>query len=206
MSQTREERNAVRRERRRQFRLKYPPLPKKPKKKQPLKTKRGALTYEGRGCYKCQNTTRYQSSHRCVACEKIRQSSKYKRRKEKHPIFNRPRMKRGTVGGKMYMKEYMLLRNYGMTLEDFNRMMTNQKGVCAICHDPLTSANVDHDHSCCPGKLSCGKCIRDLLCGPCNKMIAFAKDNPLILRSGAAYVEAIRPYPRFSDALVGLAA
>ena len=33
------------------------------------------------------------------------------------------------------------------------------------------------------------KLFRGILCGNCNRMIGFAKDNPEVLRAGAEYLE-----------------
>jgi hypothetical protein len=45
-----------------------------------------------------------------------------------------------------------------------------QDGRCAVCFETLEpdTVNVDHDHSCCPGKNSCGECVRGFICGRCN--------------------------------------
>jgi hypothetical protein len=63
--------------------------------------------------------------------------------------------------------------------------------MCQICRDPfddVSSAHVDHDHSCCPGKQSCGKCIRGALCGHCNRALGILKDDVSIIESAAQYL------------------
>jgi hypothetical protein len=59
-----------------------------------------------------------------------------------------------------------------------------QNGVCAIC-GPWTGYNgatrdlsTDHDHDCCDGPTSCGKCIRGLLCKHCNDLLGRTHDDP----------------------------
>jgi hypothetical protein len=79
-----------------------------------------------------------------------------------------------------------LKRLYGISEEDYNQMLANQSGCCAVCHtsDPGTKRNffcVDHDHV--------TKAIRGLLCVQCNKGIGNLKDNPIILREAALYLE-----------------
>jgi hypothetical protein len=37
--------------------------------------------------------------------------------------------------------------------------------------DGLRPFCVDHDHTCCPGEYTCGKCVRGLLCDDCNKKL-----------------------------------
>lgn len=95
-----------------------------------------------------------------------------------------------------------LMKHYKMTLETYEEMFKAQEGLCAICKEPerRTTAKgavqmlaVDHDHSCCPGRSSCGECVKQLLCTRCNTTIGSANDNPALLRAMADYVEATRP-------------
>lgn len=54
------------------------------------------------------------------------------------------------------------------------KLLEEQKGVCLFCKraptplDKSSDLALDHNHLCCPGNTSCGKCIRGLLCGSCN--------------------------------------
>lgn len=58
---------------------------------------------------------------------------------------------------------------YNITIEDYDQMLLDQNGVCALCFKQDTfRLSVDHDHRCCAGNKSCGKCVRGLLCRPCN--------------------------------------
>lgn len=58
---------------------------------------------------------------------------------------------------------------YGLTPEQFDAMLEAQGGGCAICGHSDRSLEVDHDHTCCPGKKTCGKCVRGILCRRCNR-------------------------------------
>lgn len=59
--------------------------------------------------------------------------------------------------------------------------------------------NVDHDHSCCnfvgQRRVSCGKCVRGLLCPHCNKALAYVEDNVETLLNLAEYLKIGSPYP-----------
>jgi hypothetical protein len=82
-----------------------------------------------------------------------------------------------------------LWRNYHITPEQFDMLLEKQGGTCP-CGAEATC--VDHDHGCCPGERSCGRCVRGLLCGPCNRTIGHAKENPERLINLAAYLGASR--------------
>jgi hypothetical protein len=60
---------------------------------------------------------------------------------------------------------------HGITRTIRDWMYESQDRACAGCHTPMPDEKleVDHDHACCPGKRSCGRCVRGLLCHPCNK-------------------------------------
>ncbi len=80
-----------------------------------------------------------------------------------------------------YHKEWHLQKNYGISLEELNTMLEQQKGVCAICGEKLLDPCVDHNHS--------TKKVRKLLCSGCNFGIGSFNENPHALRKAAEYLE-----------------
>jgi hypothetical protein len=84
------------------------------------------------------------------------------------------------------------LKRFGLTVEDYIDLEKSQNGLCKICNQPETHKrrlSVDHDHSCCPGANSCGKCIRGLLCFRCNAVLGQLGDNTDILDSMIEYLK-----------------
>lgn len=86
-----------------------------------------------------------------------------------------------------------LKTRYNMTVPQYRAMLAAQGGGCAICGSRpsgrVKRLAVDHDHGCCPGELSCGKCVRGLLCNSCNRLLGMALDDPGRLRAAIAYLE-----------------
>ena len=91
-----------------------------------------------------------------------------------------------------------LIRTYNITLDDYQRMVSDQDGKCLLCLSEVSSSgrqkrlHVDHDHACCSGKKSCGKCVRGVLCSSCNTALGLLKDSPELLRKSANYIENFR--------------
>ncbi len=90
-------------------------------------------------------------------------------------------------------KEMHRKARYSIASNQFIEMLIEQNYSCAICPRPIENdtAMIDHDHSCCPGRETCGDCVRGLLCRNCNTMIGLAGDSPEILRLAADWLESI---------------
>lgn len=78
------------------------------------------------------------------------------------------------------------LRTYGLTQEEYLKMLEKQNDSCAICRTSNAGGKngvwqIDHDHE--TGK------VRGLLCWPCNAGLGQFKDNTEFLRSAAKYLE-----------------
>ena len=98
---------------------------------------------------------------------------------------------RNVRDGQKYRDKYL----YGMSPEDRAELLAKQDGCCYLCSEPLNldkprKIHVDHDHSCCRGVRSCGKCVRGLACEPCNKGIGSFGDDPERMRRAAGRLEA----------------
>lgn len=79
---------------------------------------------------------------------------------------------------------------YGLSAADWDAQVEAQGGLCPVCLDPLAGKlQGDHDHDCCPGVRTCGKCFRGILHQKCNTGIGQLRDDPEILRRAADYIE-----------------
>lgn len=77
-----------------------------------------------------------------------------------------------------------LRRSYGITLKEYDAMLAQQGGTCAICFGPPNLKGrffVDHDHE--------TNKVRSLLCGTCNAGLGQFRESPEILNSAIAYLK-----------------
>jgi hypothetical protein len=72
-----------------------------------------------------------------------------------------------------------LKRQYGMTLEDEQRMRLEQNGACAICGE-VVNLVVDHDHE--------TGVVRGLLCNACNSALGYFRDDPARMDAARRYL------------------
>ena len=79
---------------------------------------------------------------------------------------------------------------YGLTIAAYDALAVSQGGRCAICRREEVDGSlaVDHDHACCPGRRSCGQCVRGLLCRACNYALGLLDDDVTRIRAAAAYL------------------
>ena len=84
-----------------------------------------------------------------------------------------------------YSRHYNRKKNTGWTKEDYAKAQNKQQGFCAICgmHESLQGRSLAADHCHKTGKK------RGLLCMNCNNGLGRFKDNPLLLRKAATYLE-----------------
>jgi len=84
-------------------------------------------------------------------------------------------------------REIHLKRAYGLTEEDYQRMVRAQHGVCKICLKiaPNGRLYVDHDHQ--------TGMIRGLLCATCNTFIGRLGEDSILLDRASAYLGQFRP-------------
>jgi len=81
-----------------------------------------------------------------------------------------------------------LMREFGLTEQEYNSMLGGQGGVCAICgkqqsHDRRLCVDHDHDEN----------VIRGLLCGRCNIALGLFGDNTMVLLRALEYLIKFKP-------------
>jgi hypothetical protein len=103
--------------------------------------------------------------------------------------FNKPKNKRCKTCYSIHRREQILKDKYNISIEDYENLLIDQLGVCAICHKREATINttgnairlaVDHCHK--TGK------IRGLLCSNCNTALGKFKDDISLLAKAIAYL------------------
>lgn len=114
--------------------------------------------------------------HKCLACTEA---------------WNKTRWKSQINRDKNAQRLY-LLKKYGITPGDWDKLYAEQGGCCAICQTPeedtIGRLHVDHCHD--TGR------VRALLCQPCNVTLGKMKESPELLRKAADYIELHRTRDR----------
>lgn len=77
------------------------------------------------------------------------------------------------------------LRKFGITVQDYERMLSEQGGGCSICRSTTAGGrgqrfHVDHCHE--------TGTVRGLLCHSCNVLLGHARENPSILSRAIEYL------------------
>lgn len=102
----------------------------------------------------------------------------------------------------MQARARRLLKQYGITLADYDRLLQAQGGVCAICEKPPApgkSLAVDHDHAIVTkvprakrDAMLLRSSVRGLLCWLCNHRRIGRGATSKMMRSAADYLDTAR--------------
>ena len=84
-----------------------------------------------------------------------------------------------------YRRQRALKQNYGLTIEQYDEMVSRQNGLCLICRKPPSGGRgrrlyVDHCHE--------TKIVRGLLCNRCNSAIGLLDEDAARMKHAANYV------------------
>lgn len=118
--------------------------------------------------------------YNCKLCRIVLRSSPEKKQE------TAKRSKRHYESHKDRYKNRNLKKLYGLTLEEYNKKLEEQDYCCSICYTildgkiPNTIPCIDHCHK--------TKKVRSLLCGNCNKLLGYAKENINILQEAIKYI------------------
>jgi len=156
---------------------------------------------ETRTCKKCGLTkpledfgtsprSKYGRRYTCKRCAMDRQTELRHRDNDKWQKYldkeaERKRVKRSNPE---YNKNQTLVRDFGITLDEYKKMLLEQNGVCAICGNPetatykgrLTHLCVDHNHKTLH--------LRGLLCADCNRGLGMFWEDIDVLEKAIKYL------------------
>ena len=137
-----------------------------------------------RRCRRCRRSLEPEAFHgtskSCSECNAGRRE-KYRREVDRHRLY----------------VHRQNLKQYGLTVEDYDNLLAGQGGTCALCERTDSGRNrdgsprklhVDHDHN--------TEVVRALLCPRCNSLVGWlekSKDDPELVERALRYLGQVLP-------------
>lgn len=116
----------------------------------------------------------------CKPCHNVRVRNTRAKNPEHYRNYRSP-----TSTDKTYRRNVVLRSKYGITQDDFEKMLLSQDSKCAICGAAEPGGrgtwHVDHDHE--------TVAVRGLLCWRCHSTLGKAGDSVELLQSMIDYLE-----------------
>ena len=130
----------------------------------------------GRGC------ARMYFSKKCQS--KVHKHTEYSRHRDRILV----RSRKWHAANRQGVKNYKLLKKYGISLKEYECILQQQEGCCAICgsstsrgRQDILGFHVDHSHI--TGR------VRGLLCNKCNIGLGFFDDDPNRVLAASMYLQ-----------------
>lgn len=121
----------------------------------------------------------------CTTCKQEKPSSEYYLERDKRATngISQRSICRPCTEERKYKR--FIEKTYNFTFDQYEKMLDQQRGKCAICDSRLSSSRtgrlfVDHCHT--TGK------VRGLLCSACNHGLGLFKDSPKLLNKAINYL------------------
>lgn len=126
---------------------------------------------------------RYYTRHREERCKKMRAAARVSRG-QRNAYLREWRVRQSEL--ERGRRTRYRLKKYGLTIAQYEEILKQQKGLCAICGSSLVlgalpcrnSANVDHKED----------RVRGILCNGCNQALGLFRDDTDVLIRAVEYV------------------
>jgi hypothetical protein len=127
----------------------------------------------------------YKDGRTCSKCNTFKPADAFAREKDKRAATGVAMRADCKVCMEERKYKAMIKKTYGFTYEEYEKILDDQKGCCAICKSRIGNAAgkrlfVDHCHDTLK--------VRGLLCSQCNMGLGLFKDSPTLLQKAINYL------------------
>jgi len=133
------------------------------------------------------------TQYRCPKCHRKNQSVKATLWRQNHLEYARKWHHDWTIRTTQQRRNWYFQKHYGITLDERNKLISEQDGVCAICQQVFINdrdKSTDHDHN--------TNQVRGILCSACNKGLGSFHDNTKYLERAIDYLKRWNTLCRFA--------